>query len=64
MLIAGTTGCGETNKLIHVLIKPFVYYDKLFIFTPNKHEQKMVNFKKLIGKISEKVGYDVLTMVA
>ena len=61
MLIAGPTRCGKTNTLIHILREPLVYYDKLFVFTPNQHQEKMVNFKNLMDKISEKVGYDVLT---
>lgn len=47
---------------MHILREPLVNYDKLFIFTPNHHQEKMVNFEKLMDKISEKVGYDVLTM--
>jgi len=62
MLIAGPTRCGKTNTLMHILREPLVYYDKLFIFTPNHHQEKMVNFSRLMDKISEKVGYEVLTM--
>ena len=47
---------------MHILREPWAYYDKLFVFTPNQHREKMVNFKNLMDRISEKVGYDVLTM--
>lgn len=50
------------NTLMHILREPWVNYDKLFIFTPNQHQEKMVNFEKLMDKISGKVAYDVLTM--
>ena len=28
LLIAGESGCGKTNTLMHILRKPLAYYDK------------------------------------
>ena len=60
LLIAGESGCGKTNVLMHILRKPLVYYDKIYIYSPNLHQDKIQNFKKLMDSISEKVGYQVL----
>ena len=60
LLIAGESGCGKTNVLMHILRKPLVYYDKIYIYSPNLHQDKIQDFKKLVDSISEKVGYQVL----
>jgi len=40
ILIAGQTRCGKTNTLMHILRTPLVYYDKIYIFSPNHHQDK------------------------
>ena len=45
---------------MHILRKRLVYYDKIFIFSPNLHQEKIQDFKNLMDSISEKVGYSVL----
>ena len=30
MLICGGRGCGKTNTLYHMLMKPLLYYDEIF----------------------------------
>ena len=60
LLIAGQTRCGKTNVLMHILRKPLVYYDKIYIYTPNHHQEKIQDLKKLMDSISEKVGYPIL----
>lgn len=60
LLIAGQTRCGKTNTLMHTLRKPLVYYDKIYIYSPNHHQDKIEDFKKLMDPISEKVGYPIL----
>ena len=62
MLIAGQSGCGKTNTLMRLLRTPLVFYDKIYIFSPNLHQDKLMEFKKLMDSISEKVGYPVLEM--
>ena len=32
MLICGNSGCGKTNLLYHMLMKPSLYYNERFIF--------------------------------
>ena len=60
LLIAGESGCAKTNTLMHILRKPLVYYDKIYIYSPNLHQEKIQDFKDLVDSISEKVGYSVL----
>ena len=45
---------------MHILRKPLVYYDKIYIYSPNHHQEKIQDFKELMDSISDKVGYSVL----
>ena len=60
LLITGESGCGKTNTLMHILRQPLVYYDKIFIYSPNLHQEKIQDLQELMGRVSEKVGYPVL----
>ena len=60
LLIARESGCGKTNTLMHILRQPLVYYDKIVIYSPNLHQEKIQDLQELMGGISEKVGYPVL----
>ena len=60
LLIAGESGCGKINTLMHILRKPLVYYDKIYIYSPNPHQEKIQDLKEIMDRISEKVGYQVL----
>ena len=62
MLISGQSGCGKTNTVMHILRKPLVYYHKIHFVTPNQHQDKIVDLKKLMDPISEKLGYHVLEL--
>ena len=60
LLIAGESGCGKTNTPMHIIRKPLLYYDKIYIYSPNLHQEKIQDFKDLMDSISEKVGYSIL----
>ena len=60
LLIVGQTRYGKTNTLMHILRKPLVYYDKIYIYSPNHYQDKIQDFKKLMDAMSERVGYPVL----
>ena len=47
---------------MHILRKPLVYYDKIYFYTPNQHQDKILDFKELMDEISQKVGYPVLEL--
>ena len=40
MLIAGPSGSGKTNTLMHMLMKPLVYFDKLYLYAKNLEQGK------------------------
>ena len=60
MLILGKSGCGKNNLLMHILRKPLLYYDKIYLYTPNHHHNKIQSLIKLVNDISRCIGYDVL----
>ena len=62
LLIAGESGCGKTNTLMHILRQPLVYYDKIYIYSPNRHQDKIQDFKDIMDSISKKVGYPALEL--
>ena len=52
----------KPTQLCHILRKPLVYYDKIHFFTPNQHQDKIVDLQKVMKPISKKVGYEVLEL--
>ena len=60
MLICGNSGSGKTNLLYHMLIKPLLHYDEIYLYARNLEQDK---YKRLIQKmrqLSIKLGYDIL----
>ena len=47
MLICGNSGSGKTNLLYHMLIKPLLYYDEIYLYARNLEQDK---YQKLIKK--------------
>ena len=60
MLVAGESGSGKTNTVMNMLRVPLVYYDKIYLYTPNRHQDKIQDLEKVMDEISQKVGCDVL----
>ena len=60
LLIAGESGCGKTNTLMHILRQSLIYYDKIFIYSPNLHQEKIQDFKDLMDSIPKKL--DILSL--
>ena len=44
MLICGNSGSGKTNLLYHMLIKPLLYYDEIYLYARNL-EQARISIK-------------------
>ena len=62
MLICGNSGSGKTNLLYHMLMKPLLYYDEIYLYARNLKQDK---YKKLIQKmreLSHKLGYEILNV--
>ena len=60
MLICGNSGSGKTNLLYHMLIKPMLHYDEIYLYARNLEQDK---YQKLIQKMRElsmKFGYEIL----
>ena len=57
LLISGKSNCGKTNTLIHMIRKPLVYYDKIYIYTPNGHQSKLQDLINLMRAIDKKKKY-------
>ena len=60
MLVCSQSGCGKTNTVIHMLRQPLVYYDKIYLYTPNNHQDKIRDLKEMMDIISKMVGYQVM----
>ena len=62
MLICGQSNCGKTNTLMHMIRMPMVYFDKIYFYAPNAHQEKIQDLIELMDEISshKDVGYQVL----
>ena len=47
MLVCGSSGCGKTNTLMHIIKKLLCYYDQIIIYTHNKDQDKLVSLKNI-----------------
>ena len=56
MLICGNSGCGKTNLLYHMLIKPMLHYDKIYLYAKNLEQDKYQNLLEVMDDMSEKAG--------
>ena len=53
MLFCGKFGCGKTNTVLHMLIKPFIYYDKLYLYSKNLVQEKYTHLSDTLERIAE-----------
>ena len=60
MLICGNSGSGKTNLLYHMLIKPLLYCDKIYLYAKNLEQEKYQNLMKEMNKASEEVGCNLM----
>ena len=62
MLIASpSSGGGKTNLLYHMLTKPLLYFDQVYLHgKKNWKQQKYQNLIDLSQGITDQVGYDIL----
>ena len=40
MLICGNSGCGKTNLLYHMLMKPLLQFDEYYLYAKNLEQKK------------------------
>ena len=60
MLLASPSSGGKTNLLVHMLTKPLLYYDRIYLYAKNLEQEKYQNLMKTFEPISKEVGYDIL----
>ena len=60
MLICGNSGSGKTNLLYHMLIKPLLYYDEIYLYARNLEQDKYKRLVQKMRELSHKLGYDIL----
>ena len=60
MLLVGPSGCGKTNLLIHLLKKPLIYFDRIYLYAKNLEQIKYQDLIKDFIPISKQVGYEVI----
>ena len=53
MLICGKSGCGKTNTVVHMLIKPLIYYDKIYLYSKNLEQKKYTHLSEILERIAE-----------
>ena len=62
MFICGNSGNGKTNTLYHMLIKPLLYYDEIYLYAKNLDQEKYQNLTNKMNEISRNAGYDIMTV--
>ena len=58
MLICGSSGCGKTITLFHMLIEPLLYYDEIHLYAKNLEQEKYQNLINIMNDMSRRNGYD------
>ena len=62
MLICGNSGSGKTNLLYHMLIKPLLYYDEIYLYARNLEQDKYQQLINKMNALSHKLGYQILNV--
>ena len=60
MLICGNSGSGKTNLLYHMLIKPLLYYDEIYLYARNLEQDKYQKLIQKMREMSSQLGYEIL----
>ena len=60
MLICAPSGSGKTNLLLHMIMKPLLYFDKIYLYAKNLQQAKYQHLLKIFEPFSKKYGYDII----
>ena len=60
MLICGLSGCGKTNLLLNILLKPLIQYAKIYLYSKSLEQEKIQYLRERLEEVSNQVGYDVM----
>ena len=59
MLICGPSGSGKTNVLVHMLLKPLIYYDKVYLYAKNIDQKKYHLLSNELNKLAKKNKFSI-----
>ena len=62
MLICGNSGSGKTNLLFHMLMKPLLYYDEIYLYARNLEQDKYKRLMQKMREMSLELGYEILNV--
>ena len=62
MLICANSGCGKTNLLYHMLMKPLLQFDEYYLYVKNLEQEKYQKLIREMRKVSNDVGYEILNV--
>ena len=54
-----SSGSGKTNALVHILLKPFIYYDKIYLYAKNIDQEKYQLLSNELNKLAKKNKFPV-----
>ena len=54
MLLFGPSGSGKTNALVHMLLKPLIYYDTIYLYAKNIDQEKYQLLANELNKLAVK----------
>ena len=60
MLICAPSGGGKTNLLLHMILEPLLFYDKIHLYAKNLQQDKYQKLLKMFEPFSKKYGYDII----
>ena len=60
MLICAPAGSGKTNLLLHMIKKPLLFYDKIYLYAKNLQQNKYQHLLKEFEPFSKKFGYNII----
>ena len=60
MLICGNSDSGKTNLLYHILVKPLVDYDQIYLYGKNLELEKYRHTIETMNDISGQVVHDII----
>ena len=53
------SGSAKTNALVHVLLKPLIYYDKVYLYAKNIDQEKYQLLSNELNKLAKKHKFPV-----
>ena len=60
MLICAPSGGGKTNLLIHMINKPLLFFDKIYLYAKNLQQTKYQCLLQMFEPFSKNYGYDMI----